>query len=203
MHYTSKRKNRMNALPAARTRLILTACALVFELVHLGWEHTHGGVAAHHVLNRADLPAISNWWGLLLIPVLTWFLVGQVLRRAAQQPGANAGMLAGFVGALAYGAALAFAFSTNSPVVSFIFLGLFAVSLLVRTYRAQYVLGFVLGMTLTFGAVLPTVIAMVVASVAALFHWLIRSVRRLFSKAASPQAGIPVTAAKPVSDQLV
>ncbi|WP_426176956.1 hypothetical protein [Massilia sp. TWR1-2-2] len=183
----------MNALPAARTRLILTACGLIFELVHLGWEFAHGGVAAHHMLNRADLPAISNWWGMLLIPALTWFLVGRMLRRADQQPGAHIGMLAGFVGALAYGAALAFAFSSNFPVVSVIFLGLFVVSLLVRTYRAQYVLGFVFGMTLTFGAVLPTVIAMVVASVAALFHWLIRSVRRLFSKAASP----------PGSDQLV
>ncbi len=178
----------MNALPAARTRLILTACALIFEVVHLGWEYTHGGVAAHHILNRADLPAISNWWGLLLIPALTWFLVGRMLRRSESQPGAR--LLAGFVGALAYGAALALAFTINSPVVSYIFLGAFAVSLLVRTYRAQYVLGFVLGMTLTFGAVLPTVIAMAVASFAALFHWLIGSVRRLLSKIASPPPAI-------------
>lgn len=163
------------------------ACALIFELAHLGWEHTHGGVVAHHILNRADLPAIANWWGVLLVPALTWFLVGRIQRRIAQQPGVNSGsdlrppaILAGFLGSLAYGATLAFAFTMNSPAVSYVFLGLFAVSLLVRTYRAQYVLGFVLGMTFTFGAVLPTAIAMVVAAFAGLVELLIRSVRRLF-----------------------
>jgi vacuolar-type H+-ATPase subunit I/STV1 len=176
----------MNAFPANRTRLVLTACALLFELAHLGWEHLHGGVAAHHLMNRADLPAISNWWGALLIPALTWFLVGRILRRISDRAGVNsakspvpASILAGFLGALAYGAALALAFTMNSPAVSYVFLGLFAVSVLLRTYRAQYVLGFVLGMTLTFGAVLPTAIALVVASFAGLVHLLIGFVRRL------------------------
>ncbi|MDB5935911.1 MAG: hypothetical protein JWQ01_3255 [Massilia sp.] len=176
----------MNAFPANRMRLILTAGALLFELTHLGWERLHGGVAAHHFLNRADLPAISNWWGVLLVPALTWFLVGRILRRIAKQAGATSAeshlpraILAGFLGALAYGAGLALAFTTNSPVVSYVFLGLFAVSVFARTYRAQYVLGFVLGMTLTFGAVLPTVIALVVASFAGLVHLFIGFARRL------------------------
>lgn len=174
----------MHAFPANRTRFLLAAAALLFELAHLGWEHTHGGVALHHLLNRADLPAISNWWGVLLIPALTWFLTGRILRRIGARngvtsPAARLPILAGFVGALAYGAGLSLAFTLNSPVVSTVFLGLFAVSVLVRSYRAQYVLGFVLGMTFTFGAVLPTAIALVVASFAGLVHLLVDSVRGL------------------------
>lgn len=181
----------MHAFPANRTRLVLTAAALLFELAHLGWEHLHGGVPAHHLLNRADLPAVSNWWGALLIPALSWFLTGRIWRRTAEQNGANSpgarlpgAILAGFLGAVLYGAALSAAFTVNSPVVSYLFLGLFAVSVLVRTYRAQYVLGFVLGMCFIFGAVLPTVIALVVASFSGLVHMLTDSARRLIGSSA-------------------
>lgn len=169
----------MNALPANAMRAILTACALLAELAHLGWEHLHGGVAAHHLLNRADMPAISNWWGLLLVPAITWFLVGRIQRRMSMQSRTFASehrippaVLAGFVGALAWGAALALAFTMKYAGVSYIFLGLFAISVFVPTYRAEYVLGFVLGMTFTFGAVLPTIVAMVIASFSRVVHLL-------------------------------
>jgi hypothetical protein len=176
----------MNALSANRTRLVLTAFAFIFELAHIGWEHLHGGVLAHHVLNRPDLPAISNWWGVLLVPALTWFLIGRIQARVSKnffnKPGRfrlTPLVLTGFFGSLAYGAGLALAFALNHEAVSYIFMGLFAVSLFAPTYRSEYVLGFVLGMTFTFGAVLPTVIALLVASFSGLVHFLFASARRL------------------------
>ena len=172
----------MNALPAHVTRLLLTALALVFELAHLGWEYTHGGVLAHHLLNRADLPAISNWWGILLIPALTWFLVGRIQRRLAQRGASTPAAIAGFLASLAYGATLALAFIMGQELVTYLFLGLFVVALLAPAYRAEYVLGFVLGMTFTFGAVLPTIIACVIATFSRLTHWLFGSVWRLIQK---------------------
>lgn len=184
----------MHASSNHRTRLLVTAAALLCELAHLGWEYLHGGVPAHHMLNDPALPAISNWWGALLIPALTWFLVGRILRRIDERHGVDAtgqrllpAIVAGFLGALVYGAGLSLAFVLNSPVVTYVFLGLFAVSVLVRTYRAQYVLGFVLGMAFTFGAVLPTAIALVVALFGALVHWLTDSVRRLVGNARARQ----------------
>ena len=172
----------MNALPAHVTRLMLTALALVFELAHLSWEYAHGGVLAHHLLNRAALPAISNWWGILLIPALTWYLVSRMQRRLAQRGASTRAVLAGFLASLAYGAALALAFSMGQELVTYLFLGLFVMALLAPAYRAEYVLGFVLGMTLTFGAVLPTIIACVIAALSRLTHWLFGSVWRLIQK---------------------
>jgi hypothetical protein len=174
----------MNTVTTNVTRIIITAFALIFELAHLGWEHLNGGVPAHHLLNRSDLPAISNWWGIFVVPALTWFLIGRIQRRISKQVPDNPRslppvVLAGFFGSLAYGAALALAFTMNYEAVSYMFLGLFAVSLLAPTYRAEYVLGFVLGMTFTFGAVLPTVIALLVASFSRLVHLLFGSVWRL------------------------
>lgn len=165
----------MNAVPTNRTRVVVTAAALIFELAHLAWEHFNGGVLAHHLLNRADLPAISNWWGLLVIPALTWFLTGRIQRRISKRGVA----LTGFLGALAYGAMLALAFTLQHAALTYIFLALFAISVIVPTYRAEYVLGFVLGMTFTFGAVLPTIIALVIASFSRLVHLLAGLVLRL------------------------
>lgn len=174
----------MPPIPASVTRITLTAVALLLELAHLGWEHTHGGVPSHHLLNSADLPAISNWWGAVLIPALTWFLVGRIQLRFSSRRLPL--VLAGFLCALAYGAGLALAFTIESPAVSYVFLGVFAISLLVPTYRAEYVLGFVLGMTFTFGAVLPTLIASVIALFSGLVHFLFRTAKRLIQNRRSP-----------------
>jgi hypothetical protein len=185
----------MNAVPSNRTRATLTVFALMFELAHLAWEHFNGGVLAHHLLNRADMPAISNWWGVLVIPALTWFLTGRIQRRGAKRGGDMFGsarlpvaVLAGFFGALAYGAVLALAFTVNHAALAYIFLALFAISVIVPTYRAEYVLGFVLAMTFTFGAVLPTIIALVIASFSRLVHLVAGYAWRLVRHGRSPRA---------------
>jgi hypothetical protein len=118
------------------------------------------------------MPAISNWWGLLVIPALTWFLAGRIQRRLLRRGASPRAALAGFLGALACGAALAVAFSMKLEAVTYIFFGAFAVALLLPVYRGEYILGFVLGMTVTFGGVLPVLVALVIASFSRLMHWL-------------------------------
>lgn len=44
------------------------AMALLFAMTLLAWEYTHGGVVSHHFLDRRDMPAISNWWSLAVLP---------------------------------------------------------------------------------------------------------------------------------------
>lgn len=50
-------------------------------LIHLGWEYSHGGIQRHHLLNDASLPAISNAWGLLVLPLLGVLAGWEVTRR--------------------------------------------------------------------------------------------------------------------------
>jgi hypothetical protein len=165
-----------------RTRIILTLAVAAYEMVHLGWEYAHGGVVSHHILQRPDLPAISNGWGLVLLPVLAWFLIGRMQARNAQQSKAfpSRDMTLRFVAALAYGAGLATAFSLGyESVTTALFFSLFALALLTALYRAELVLGFVLGMSFVFGAVLPTLIAGIFAGLS----WLLHGLARLFGKA--------------------
>ena len=165
-----------------RTRIILTLAVAAYEMVHLGWEYAHGGVVSHHILQRPDLPAISNWWGLVLLPVLAWFLIGRMQARNAQQSKAfpSRDMTLRFVVALAYGAGLATSFTlAYESLTTTLFFSLFALALVTALYRAELVLGFVLGMSFVFGAVLPTIIAGIFAGLS----WLLHGLARLFGKA--------------------
>ncbi|QOY92701.1 hypothetical protein IM543_13895 [Massilia sp. UMI-21] len=175
----------MFARPALHSRLILAACAFAAEVAHLGWETAHGGVSAHHLLNNPELPAISNWWGLLVVPCLVWFLVGRIQRRAATlvQVGSRERFRTlaqtRFTVSLLWAAALSLAFTLDHPAVGWIFFGAFGAALCVHAWRAEYVLGFALGLTFTFGAVLPVLIASAIAACSFAAHLLLGTVLRL------------------------
>ena len=177
----------MFARPALHSRLILAACGLAAEIAHLGWEYTHGGVPAHHLLNNPDLPAVSNWWGLLVVPLLVWFLVGRIQRRAATlvQMGSRERFRtlarARFAVAFLWAGALALAFTLGHPAVTWIFFGAFAAAVCAGAWRAEYVLGFALGMSFTFGAVLPVLIASVIAACSFAVHLVLGAALRLTS----------------------
>ena len=176
----------MNEQQAKRIRIYLTVAVLLAEIGHLAWEHFHGGIASHHFLNRADMPAVSNAWGLLLLPVMSWFLGGIALRRSiataaavtinvpggqAEAAGLARGVFVGFFAGLLFGASLAATFSLGyHDVTSILFFGMLLLALVFRVYRAECVLGFVLGMTFTFGAILPALVASVTAVISAVAH---------------------------------
>lgn len=172
----------MIQLASAQTRRYLTAAVTLAELAHLAWEHFHGGIRSHHFLNSADMPAISNAWGLLLLPLLTWFLSAFMQKRIAQNAGAKdssqklpKSVVVGFLGTLLVGILLSASFTSgHETVTEYLFMGILLLALLFPVYRAEYVLGFVLGMTFTFGAILPTVVAFVVAALSTLVHLCVR-----------------------------
>ncbi len=163
---------------SSRRRTLLTLLALCAELALLAREHLHGGVLSHHLLANPDLPAVSNWWGLLLVPLLTWWTVGRIDRRA--RLAASAGLspkpapLTAFLCALAYGITLAALFSVGSPLVDYVFFSLLALALVVRLWHAEYLLGFVLGMIWVAGPILPAMFGAVIA----LFSWLVHAAAR-------------------------
>lgn len=157
----------------------LLPCAVMLgmavALLQLGWEHNHGGILRHHLLNDPGLPAISNAWGLLVLPLLGALTGWVLLRRTEQRAGALMPAVAGLVGALAAGAALSLAFVTHGePAATQVMLGIVVASVLFPVYRAEYLFGFVLGMTFVFGPVLPAVVAsvpMLIAAVSRLLVW--------------------------------
>ncbi|WP_374581831.1 hypothetical protein [Pseudoduganella sp.] len=153
-------------------RTVLAAGAALLIAATITWEYFNGGVVSHHLLARDDLPAVSNWWGLLTLPALAWFLGGRMERRRGAAPRT---LLAGFALALLFGVVLSAFFRSSWPEVpGYMVMALPLIALAYPIYRAECVLGFVAGMCFVFGPILPIIAACVFAAAGALFYHLPR-----------------------------
>lgn len=168
----------MHTMLKPHFRIAFTALVLLFVIAVLAREHLNGGVVTHHFMHRADMPGMSNWWSLLLLPALSWFLVGRMQKRvtaeshriftSAKLP---INVVLGFLAALAYGIALSAGFSFGyGNLTGYLFQGLILVALLLPIYRAECLLGFVLGMSVVFGAMIPIVFGSLLAALSAFVH---------------------------------
>jgi hypothetical protein len=163
------------------TKILTTVTITILILGLLIWQHFHGGVPSHHILQQEDLPEISNWWGALLLPVLTWILWGRIEKRLNKQGSSTqlANQNTKIIGLLLLGLilglsiAVSFTYDYNffldNVLYVFLVLGFF-----LPLYYAEFILGFILGMTYTFGAVLPTVFILIIAGFGFLLYRLLR-----------------------------
>ncbi|NVO30349.1 hypothetical protein [Hymenobacter lapidiphilus] len=128
------------------------------------------------------MPEISNWWGGLLLPVLTGLLLYRIRKQAYGKAGlyseptqALLRALYGFVGALLFGVLISVLFTAGeSDMAGNVMLSLFVFAFFVPIYRPECLLGFVLGMTYTFGAVLPMIIGTGLGLVGLVLHAYLR-----------------------------
>ena len=172
----------MNETSFLKTRLYITGIVTIAIWSLLAWYHYHGGVPSHHILAREDLPEISNWWGGLLLPVLTWFLLYRVQRRLIRNKGGKPertqipkAVIYGFAGALIFGILLSTFFTLGfSEPPFYMLIGALLLALFFPIYRSECLLGFVIGMTFTFGAVLPTGIGSILSILGAVVFLLVR-----------------------------
>lgn len=142
------------------------------------WEYYHGGVPSHSFMARKDMPSISNWWGGLLLPLLTYFSLNRIEKRlfltnesTIVSPKQLQSVLLLFVAGLLYAGSMAYCFITDKSYINgVLFQGLFLLALVFPLYRAEFFLGFVMGLTYTFGAILPTFIASVFVGISFIAH---------------------------------
>ena len=168
-------------------RLIVTAIITMLVLGLLFWDYFHGGVPSHHILHQKDLPAISNWWNLLLMPTLTWVLMGKTLRRMENQlvsVGQNKSNFTSVVWifciGLIFGIILSVSFTNNyKTLLDNILFILLILSLFIPIFYSEFILGFVIGMIFTFGAILPTIFILIMALVGLVLY---KYIRPLFIK---------------------
>lgn len=162
--------------------LVLLVTLAIWSL--LLWQYSHDGVPSHYFLQRADMPELSNWWGGLLLPFLTWLALSRIQKRLLTLPEADLPLkskqiLISFIIALGYGAALAIAFTQGRPEISgILFPAILLFALFFKVYREEFVLGFILSMSITFGAILPTIFAAAIALASWLVYFLAQFIYR-------------------------
>jgi len=168
----------MNKTITTQFKYYFTATVTLTIWAMLVWQYLHEGVPIHYLFQNPDLPALSNWWGGLLLPVLSWILIGRMQKselkltpaQGAQQRKNDA---ISFISSLSYGVLLSLSFLYGyNDVAGMMFFGILFFALFLRVYREAFVLGFILRMSITFGAILSTLFAIVIALLSVVVYFL-------------------------------
>lgn len=172
-------------------KLLIILGAFILTSIFIFLEHYNGGVITHHLLAREDLPGISNLWGLLSIPLLTWLTISLISNRrnkiikteVTNLESFDNKTLRGFIVALLFGiiASLLWEFNFENILQYFILLPVL-IAFFKPVYLPQYLLGFVIGMLFTFGGILPIIIGIVLLVLCFLVNKLIGAVKNIFIK---------------------
>lgn len=176
----------MNRELSLKRRLLFTLVVFFLVLSHVIWDYYHDGVPTHYLLQRADLPGISNWWGILTLPLVTFLLLSWIYRN--QKDGADSTKISrspvkSFLWALIFGIVLSVLFTMGTPIPGYMMLGAIALSFFLPLYRPEYLLGLILGMSYTFGANLSILVALILLLIFLFSYRVIRkSILHLNSK---------------------
>ncbi|WP_166425984.1 hypothetical protein [Paraglaciecola sp. 20A4] len=158
------------------SRILVTLLVTAFTAIHLCYQYLTTGIEAHHFFADPDLPAISNLWGLLILPVLAW-LTGTLIRKKQGNVFPLKIWLQIALTGL-YAATMAWLFFSGfESVVSTIALPIIlCVALFYPIYQPQYLLAYVVVSSIGFGAALPMIFGSIFAFLAFLTHQFIRPI---------------------------
>ena len=124
------------------------------------------------------MPKISNWWGVLIVPIMTWILLSLIqknhLKSSNHQKPVSDQEIYGFIGAFIFGVTVTVLFYAAPQLPGYFMLMTFVLALFIPIYRPEYFLGFILSMTYGFGGVLPVIFGLVLFPVYLIEYRLIR-----------------------------
>lgn len=180
-----------------KLKYYVIAITVLFVAGHLWWEHLNGGILSHHLMHHSDYPAISNWWGLLILPFLAWLSIARIEKRTIFQPGdspvkeqISRGILIGFFGMLILSFVQSFSFSVGyENVAIYLSLGLLVVGLFLPIYRSECIFGYVFGSIIFTGAIIPLIGILIIGAISLFSHACIKPFALRFIKVirAQPQ----------------
>ncbi|TMN88606.1 hypothetical protein CWB72_12750 [Pseudoalteromonas phenolica] len=163
----------MSELRFETRSLQLLMAITFFVTTHLLWQHANGGIVSHHLLYSSVLPEVSNWWSMIVLPALTWFVSVNLKSRVVCSQ-LDKSKVINKVRAVKL-AFLVMLLLAALQSISFVIYGLdvllmctvmlLVAGLILPIYRAECVLAYVVGNFLVFGAVTPFLIITAIALV--------------------------------------
>jgi hypothetical protein len=122
-------------------------------------------------------PKISNWYGLLIISILSFI----TYKKFKTTPFLKKELLESII-AILYGLLIYLCFKNYLKFdPSYLFIGIFIIGIIYPIYRIHIYFGVILGMTYGFGAVLPAVMIVLAILLSWISHTLVKIVRERFS----------------------
>jgi len=168
-----------------KPRFYFTLVVIATVILHLSMEMMSGGIKTHYPLQRADLPPLSNWWGLVILPTIAWFTYSFMEKDSSVDGvlGLKKIVIYRLLCALIFGATLSAAFELGlGDMPLYLLLCSMFAGIFYPIYRFECILGFVLGMMVTFGPVIPTVTGSIVAIISFVSFNIVRLLVRQFGK---------------------
>jgi len=168
-------------------KVLVTLSVFFLTLLFILFEYFNGGVITHHLLAREDLPGISNWWGLVTVPLLSWISILLISKRRdaiiklepAQLENYDAKILKAFLFALLFGITASLMWKFNlANILRYFILTPILFAFFKPVYLPEYLLGFVIGMQFTFGGILPIIVGTVLLILCFLVHKLTRVIMK-------------------------
>ena len=165
----SDRFRYMKTKSLAEHQMLLPLGAFVYTAIFTLWEYVNGGVVTHHLLADEDMPGVSNWWGLVIIPLLAWITVAAIRYRRRGSAASLQDLrkkdkivLKRFLAALIFGmgASLLWKFKLDDVLQYYILIPV-VIAFFRPVHLPEFLLGFTLGMLYSFGGVLPVIVGLV------------------------------------------
>ncbi|MBQ4876260.1 hypothetical protein J8M21_03430 [Pseudoalteromonas luteoviolacea] len=161
-----------------KIRNYLMIAVVACQIALLTWESLNGGVVTHHFLAQEDMPGLSNWWGLLILPTLVWLTAYSIEHRSNQIEDEQSRLAfrtvaaRSFVGMLLISLIQSTIFSLGySSIAASLLLVIAFIALFLPLYRIEAIVGYVLGGAYFTGPMIPFVgvVVFVLASMVAHF----------------------------------
>jgi hypothetical protein len=152
----------MNLTCTLKTRILFTTVVTALLLFQIIWDYFHGGIPSHYILHNDELPGLSNSLGLLVLPLVTWFLLSRICKRIhtiekENKMHSTKKVCARFIIAFFFGIIMSVIFSFKPDFTGYLMLLVFILAPFIRLYWSEYLLGYILGTAFTFGVIIPTV----------------------------------------------
>ena len=179
----------MNLKSVVNNRILGSISAFLVTLLFVLWEYFTGGVVSHNLLAREDMPAFSNWWGLLTVPLLFWISIYFINKRQGKGIESESTpeeyqneVLKRFLAALSFGLLMSVLWEFNfQHILQYLILLPIVIAFFKPVHLPEYLMGFVLGMLFTFGGVLPVLFGVVLSILCFVINKVIRILRNFIA----------------------
>lgn len=178
---TSIKPKSMKAQLSQKHRFVITAIVTFAIWVHIAWDYFHGGVPTHYILQSEDMPGISNWWGGIVLPIFTYFLLFRIHKRLNLPDNKESLKQIGlrFLAGLVFAISISVSFLNGVEITDYIMGLIFILAFIFPLYKSEYFLGWVLGSSFTFGAIIPISFGSILCLAFFLIYKLVTGLKRV------------------------
>lgn len=160
----------MSSVFFKKIKIYTLTFVIIFIVFHLSWEYLNGGVVRHHLLQDQNLPAFSNWWEILILPLFTLFSFSRLKNRLTglSENKIPKKIIFAFLGMILFCIIQSITFLYGQiNLTMYLTLGMLGVGLFLPIYKVEYIFGYLLGSSFMFGPVIPFIgiLMMIIVSV--------------------------------------